>query len=603
VFGYLEDMTSNTTHLQILNQFKGDKDLSTQIHFEHMDLTPSLVLAAALMYMMTADGVIKDSESSQLQSVLGGNDELLACAASYVQSVPLDTFLKEAADSLSSLDKLCILTNVCDSFLADGQADDSELILFSRICEAFGFDEAAFDSHLKTIQIKNNKSVLGRYNLAAAMHPQGKGPFSNHLAMAACIVYMMAADGNIGTEEIGRLQAAIGEYDGLQSVALKYVVKVKSGQFLKDIAPTLNADVKLMILTNVCDTLLSDGVVDAAEKKLFMGMLTAFGYSEKTFRSFYETLHLKNVKSFDLADFADSSAAQVFRSTQYQASQAAFNAAHAGEGEQIGSVIHRTLEENIASVTQNAGGEDNVHTMTDNANNRQNIQKVSAGSTALEDNIQFVNSQKHQKENIQFVDGQQHLDQNIQYVDSSLNLNTNIQRLNDSDQSEFASTSREWGIGHNPQDLMSQSERMGLESEFQSGANSDMTVNELEGKGGLTTMARGEISFRERAMQKNRLQSGLAGSKGKENVVSLHERLLALKQRNAEVDQQLQQLHASSVDMNLAVKISSDNAPVETPNNVATAGGVSVLQRWSQVIAQGLPMNTPSRQLEGAALT
>ena len=596
-------MTSNTTHLQILNQFKGDKDLSTQIHFEHMDLTPSLVLAAALMYMMTADGVIKDSESSQLQSVLGGNDELLACAASYVQSVPLDTFLKEAADSLSSLDKLCILTNVCDSFLADGQADDSELILFSRICEAFGFDEAAFDSHLKTIQIKNNKSVLGRYNLAAAMHPQGKGPFSNHLAMAACIVYMMAADGNIGTEEIGRLQAAIGEYDGLQSVALKYVVKVKSGQFLKDIAPTLNADVKLMILTNVCDTLLSDGVVDAAEKKLFMGMLTAFGYSEKTFRSFYETLHLKNVKSFDLADFADSSAAQVFRSTQYQASQAAFNAAHAGEGEQIGSVIHRTLEENIASVTQNAGGEDNVHTMTDNANNRQNIQKVSAGSTALEDNIQFVNSQKHQKENIQFVDGQQHLDQNIQYVDSSLNLNTNIQRLNDSDQSEFASTSREWGIGHNPQDLMSQSERMGLESEFQSGANSDMTVNELEGKGGLTTMARGEISFRERAMQKNRLQSGLAGSKGKENVVSLHERLLALKQRNAEVDQQLQQLHARSVDMNLAVKISSDNAPVETPNNVASAGGVSVFQRWSQVIAQGLPMNTPSRRLEGAALT
>ena len=581
--------------------------MSTQIHFEHMDLTPPLVLAAALMYMMTSDGVIKDSESSQLQSVLGGNDELLACAASYVQSVPLETFLKEAADSLSSLDKLCILTNVCDSFLADGQADDAELILFSRFCEAFGFDEAAFDSHLKTIQIKNNKSVLGRYNLAAAMNPQGKGPFSNHLAMAACIVYMMAADGNIGTEEIGRLQAAIGEYDGLQSVALKYVVKVKNAQFLKDVAPHLQPDVKLMILTNVCDTLLSDGVVDTAEKKLFLGMLTAFGYSEKTFRSFYETLHLKNVKSFDLADFADSSAAQVFRSTQYQASQAAFNAAHAGEGEQIGSVIHRTLEDNIASVTQNAGGEDNVHTMTDNANNRQNIQKVSAGSTAVEDNIQFVNSQKHQKENIQFVDGQQHLDQNIQYVDSSLNLNTNIQRLNDSDQSEFASTSREWGTGHNPQDLASQSERMGLESEFQSGANSDMNINEMAGKGGLTTMARGEISFRERAMQKNRLQNRPTDSQGKENAVSLHERLLALKQRNAEVDQQLQQLHARSGDMNLAAHIASSDAPVLTPDKVAATGGVSVLKRMSQVIAQGFPQNASSRRLPGnyadAALT
>ena len=600
-------MTSNTTHLQILNQFKGDKDLSTQIHFEHMDLTPSLVLAAALMYMMTSDGVIKDSESSQLQSVLGGNDELLACAASYVQSVPLDTFLKEAADSLSSLDKLCILTNVCDSFLADGQADDAELILFSRFCEAFGFDEATFDSHLKTIQIKNNKSVLGRYNLAAAMHPQGKGPFSNHLAMAACIVYMMAADGNIGTEEIGRLQAAIGEFDGLQSVALKYVVKVKSGQFLKDIAPTLNADVKLMILTNVCDTLLSDGVVDAAEKKLFSGMLTALGYSEKTFRSYYETLHIKNVKSFNLADFADSSAAHVFRSSQYQASQAAFNAAHAGEGEQIGSVIHRTLEDNITSVTQNAGGQDNVHTMTDNANNRQNIQKVSAGSAAVEDNIQFVNSQKLQSENIQFVDGQQHLDQNIQYVDSSLNLNTNIQRLNNSDHSELASASREWGIGHNPQELAAQSERMGLESEFQSGANSDMNLNEMAGKGGLTTMARGEISFRERAMQKNRLQNRLPGSQSNDNTVSLHERLLALKQRNAEVDQQLQQLHAGSGELNLAVHIASSDASILTPEKVAATGGVSVLQRLSQVIAQGFPQNSSSRPLPGnyadAALT
>jgi uncharacterized tellurite resistance protein B-like protein len=600
-------MTSNTTHLQILNQFKGDNELSSQIHFEHMDLTPSLVLAAALMYMMASDGVIKDSESSQLQSVLGGNDELLACAASYVQSVPLDTFLQEAAESLSSLDKLCILTNVCDSFLADGQADDAELILFSRICEAFGFDETTFNSHLKTIQIKNNKGILGRYNLAAAMNPQGKGPFSNHLALAACIVYMMASDGNIGPEEIGRLQAAIGEYDGLQSVALKYVVKIKSGQFLKDIAPTLNADVKLMILTNVCDTLLSDGVVDGAEKKLFTSMLVAFGYSEKTFRSFYETLHIKNVKSFNLADFADSSAAHVFRSSQYQASQAAFNAAHAGEGEQIGSAIHRTMEDNIASVTHNAGGQDNVHTMTDNANNRQNIQKVSVGSTSLEDNIQFVDSQKHQKENIQFVDGQNHLDQNIQYVDSSLNLNQNIQRLNESDRNELASNSTEWGVGYNPQELASQSERMGLGLEFQSGANSDMTLNEREGKGGLTTMARGEISFRERAMQKNGLQSRLGSSKAKENVISLHERLLALKQRNAEVDQQLQQLHARSDDLNLAINSTSSETPILTPETAATTAGVSVLQRLSQVIAQGFPLNSASRPPAGnytdAALT
>ena len=143
-------MNTANTHLQLLNQFKGEIDQAQPIHFDHIDLSPPLVLAAALMYMMASDGEIKESESSQLQSVLGGNDELVACAASYVQSVPLETFLLEAADSLSGLDKLCILTNVCDSFLADGSADDEELKLFSRMC----LDVTRFCRHISTSSSK-----------------------------------------------------------------------------------------------------------------------------------------------------------------------------------------------------------------------------------------------------------------------------------------------------------------------------------------------------------------------------------------------------------------------------------------------------------------
>ena len=92
MIGYLDGMNTANTHLQLLNQFKGEIDQAQPIHFDHIDLSPPLVLAAALMYMMASDGEIKESESSQLQSVLGGNDELVACAASYVQSVPLETF-------------------------------------------------------------------------------------------------------------------------------------------------------------------------------------------------------------------------------------------------------------------------------------------------------------------------------------------------------------------------------------------------------------------------------------------------------------------------------------------------------------------------------
>jgi len=47
---------------------------------EPIQLTPMLSLAVALLYMMTADGEIEEHESSQLQAVLGGNDEALDLA-------------------------------------------------------------------------------------------------------------------------------------------------------------------------------------------------------------------------------------------------------------------------------------------------------------------------------------------------------------------------------------------------------------------------------------------------------------------------------------------------------------------------------------------
>ena len=582
-------MTHANTHLHLLDQFKGETDLNPAVQFDHIDLSPPLVLAAALMYMMASDGEIKDSESSQLQSVLGGNDELLACAASYVQSVPIDTFLSEAADSLSGLDKLCILTNVCDSFLADGKADAAELALFTRICEAFGFDEVAFEPYLKTIQLKNDKSAMGRYNLAAAVSPQGA--VSNHLALAACIVYMMASDGNIGTEEIGRLQAAIGEFPGLQSTALKYVVKVKSAQFLKDVVPSLNANIKLLILTNVCDTLLSDGIVEPAEKKLFVSMLTAFGYSEKTFRTYYETLHIKNVKSFDLADFADSAAAQVFRSANYKDSQAAFNAAHAGEGEHIGIVIHRTMEDNIASVSQNAGGKDNIHAMTDNANNLQNIQHVQAGQ---------------HEENIQYVDSSLNLSENIQTIDSADQvLATNIQHLPSASSLANPLSAMQWDVVQGEDGIRSSQSVSGVDPALSTGADAGMGLESASGKGGLTTMAQGEVSFRDRAMQNGQALTQLDRTQAHIDAQTLKTRLQALKLRNTEVENKLKQLRTGQATGFSAPVDHATNVAAEAP--IATPPSISMLQRLSQAVAQGVgllskPRTSPSVYAD-AALT
>ncbi len=569
-------MNTSSPNLHVLNQFKSESDQALQISFDHIELSPPIVLAAALLYMMAADGEVKESESSQLQSVLGGNDELVACAVSYVESVPIETFLAEAADSLSGLDKLCVLTNVCDSFLADGTADEAELALFSRMCEALGFNEKSFAPYLKTIQIKNDKSVLGPYQLASAQSRQG--PISNHLAMSACMVYMMASDGSLGSEEIGRLQAAIGEFDGLQSATLKYALKVKSAQFLKEVAPQLNPEIRLLILTNVADVLLSDGVVEPTEKKLFLSMLIAMGYTEKTFRSYYETLHIKNVKSFDLNDFDASAAAQVFRSAKYQASQAAFAASHAGEGENMGIMIHRTMEDNIASVSNNAGGAQNVHDMTDNANNRQNIQKVKAGQR----------------------------EENIQYVDSSPVFTENVHFADRASSTETSASRRELGLGITEDDTLSSTVRTGaLESDF-IGSNgiTDFLEGSTSGKGGLTTMARGEISFRDRAMQNGRKLTPVASSGTRTDAATVQARLQALRTRNAQVEQKLNQLQSSTGPLG-SFSAAADSLPPEPQAMVASeparfaSGPLSALKKWSQSLSQNVNGLTRSNPTQG----
>jgi len=566
-------MNTSSPQLQALNSFKSQSDPALQISFEHIELSPPLVLAAALLYMMAADGEVKESESSQLQSVLGGNDELVACAVSYVESVPIETFLAEAADSLSGLDKLCVLTNVCDSFLADGSADVAELALFSRMCEALGFDEKSFAPYLKTIQIKNDKSVLGTYTLASAQNQQGA--ISNFLAMSACMVYMMASDGSLGPEEIGRLQAAIGEFDGLQSVTLKYVLKVKSAQFLKEVAPQLDTDIRLLILTNVADILLSDGVVEPAEKKLFLSMLLALGYTEKTFRTYYETLHIKNVKSFDLEDFDTSAAAKVFRSAKYQASQAAFAASYAGEGDNMGIIIHRTMEDNIASVSHNAGGAHNVHDITDNANNRPIIQRVSDGQ---------------REENIQYVDSNPALSENVHFAPQAF--------------SQQAANRLELGLGSTEEDARSSTERAGaLASEFSGSGNADYSDASNAGKGGLTTMAQGEISFRERAMQKGRSKTQLAPGGSGNDSATLQLRLQALRARNSQLEQKVTQLESGTGPVaSFAAAADSRSALAQTLPVTEEArsalGPLSALKKWTQSLSQnatGLTHANPSQ--------
>ena len=110
---------------------------------------------------------------------------------------------------------------------------------------------------------------------------------------------MMSSDGVMAKEEIGQLQVIVGNSKSLLQSGLKYVGKIKAHQFFKDAPALLSAQQKLCILINACDTMLSDGKIENAERELFKRMLAAFGHSEDSFKSYYQVLSLKNERPLD----------------------------------------------------------------------------------------------------------------------------------------------------------------------------------------------------------------------------------------------------------------------------------------------------------------
>ena len=644
-------------------------DKAESPHFGHMELSPPLILTAAILYMMSADGEVEESETSRLQSVLGGHPELLACALSYTQSVPIDTFLAEAAAALSTMDKLCILINVCDSFLADGVADEAELALFARISESFGISLSVFEPFLKTIQIKNDKAPLGPYSAELASTPQGG--ISHHLALAAGMLYMMAADGTITAEEIGCLQTAIGSYDGLKSLAVKYISKVKSAQFLKDIAPRLPADVRTLILINACDTMLADGVVAPAEKTLFLNMLAVFGYTEKSFAPHYKALHIKNVRSFDLDDFATSPAARLFRSTEYQKSQSEFMATRAVSStkEKRGIVIQRSMQKNLDEMGEPVDGLQTPNKVQGKA--RGSVQTRQAdqpdeninfieGSKSQPDNVQFVDEGRSLSENVQFVDEGRSLSENVQFVDEGKKLSKNMQFIEDGqtlsknkafDDEDPASgknrplsdNAANKSLGKNSSGAAGASDSKGQRSNQEGGAGADNAAAKVNSAGdlreqqratsgsapdavdeeslrsgesaifatdsstdtsGLTRMAEGEMSFRERAMQMGRGANWSGASQGTRRPGSrskdaaeiqamdptvVRVELKKLKLRNEDVEVEVNKLYTSSDPLSLLDSLEDrvDSANATSENEMLENEKVSVLQRVSQAFLQG----------------
>ena len=374
---------------------------------EPIELTPFLSLAIALLYMLMADGEIDDHESSQLQAVIGGNQDVLELAFEYVETMALDQFLKDAPAILSNEDKLCILCNLCDCLLADGICEQVEDALFQKICISFGYSAKSFTTYYSAISLKNEKSLLGPYDPELL----DQEVITPHLAIAASLIYMMSADGDIAQEEIGQLQVVIGEFENLQSFAMQYVRNVKMNQFLDEAASLLNADQKLLILANVCDCMMSDGKVVEIEKRLFDNLLAAFDVSEKQFSSYYAPLEIKNFKPFGTDEEIKS--LHTRKRTRKKGRGSTFgmdlthkhsNAVHgkrevngsANQGEwqseeshgSLSDVVTRTMQENIQQVSDTFQDEKDVERVSQNATEK--IREAVIGELSGVPNLQNV---------------------------------------------------------------------------------------------------------------------------------------------------------------------------------------------------------------------
>jgi uncharacterized tellurite resistance protein B-like protein len=113
---------------------------------------------------MGADGEMDEEEIGHLISVLGRNAtrQQLDAIVRFARATPVEQFIAEAAGKLRPDQKLCILLNMIDSAMSDGEAEPEEQKLVIGFMRAFGLTEAELEPHFRSLSAKNDRAVLDR---------------------------------------------------------------------------------------------------------------------------------------------------------------------------------------------------------------------------------------------------------------------------------------------------------------------------------------------------------------------------------------------------------------------------------------------------------
>lgn len=129
-----------------------------------LDLTPRTCLGVSLLYCMASDGEMDEEEIGHLVSVLGrgATRQQVDAMVRYARGVPPAQFLADSTPRLRPDQRLCILLNMIDSAMSDGEAEPGEQQLIMQFAAHWGLSEADLTPHFRTLVAKNERTVLDR---------------------------------------------------------------------------------------------------------------------------------------------------------------------------------------------------------------------------------------------------------------------------------------------------------------------------------------------------------------------------------------------------------------------------------------------------------
>jgi uncharacterized tellurite resistance protein B-like protein len=147
-------------------------------------MTPIEILATAVAYVIMGDNRAFVEEKAKMIGLLGkhvSNQQLTndglrtisSAAFKFADKVPLNTFIEEVTPKLLPAQRLCILINLYDVTLADGDITMGEKDVINQFRTAFGISNEQMQPIWQIIRVKNETDMFLK-----TTHPMNDRSFS-----------------------------------------------------------------------------------------------------------------------------------------------------------------------------------------------------------------------------------------------------------------------------------------------------------------------------------------------------------------------------------------------------------------------------------------